>query len=576
MTATKTRKDSSSIRGRRKSTTDSGQASSVPKRWRNLFACIPGYDPEAGAADLYYFDEEAADYAVGFFPACIRHIKGSLARQPYELGEWEKAVVGCVFGWKRKSDNLRRYRQAFIFVPKKNSKTTLTAGLALAHFNLDDEEGAEIYSAGATKDQASIIFRDVVGMINMCPPMKEKFKAFGASGGGQQRSVWDYGTNSFYRPLASDAGTADGLNVHVAIIDELHRHEDGGALMDILIRGQSTRRQPMTWILTTSDYDRESACNRKYDEACRVRDNGGDPNKPGYDLEFLPVIFEALPTDDWTDEATWYKANPNLGRSKSIDYMRRECAKAKEDPHVRNEFMRYDLNMRTQQTESLIDMVHWDQCPTDNVDDSIYAGPCFAGLDLAQRDDIAALCLCWPGDDPDNDVWAFRWWFWCPEETIRRRTAGAFPYSAWRDDGWLTETDGNDIDFHEIQMTILKAHEQYSIQDLGYDPAMGTQLTQSLYNDHGMTVTPMRQGHITLTDPTKRLCSLVKTHRLNHGGNPVARWHAANAMGRKSEGDCVIPTKAKSKDKIDGISAAVMAVGRAALHVQTNPQCIVF
>ena len=556
----------------------------VPQRWRELFDCIPGYDPEAGVGDEFWFDAEAADYIVEFFRACIRHVKGQVARQPYELGDWEKAVVGCVFGWKRK-DGTRRYRQAFIYVPKKNSKTTLVAGLVLAHLTQDDEPGAEVYSCADTKEQASIVFRDVVSMINMCGPMKDRFKPYGVSGGAQQRSVWDYETNSFYRPLANDAGAADGLNVHVAIIDELHRHDDG-EMMDILMRGQSTRRQPMTWIMTTSDFERESACNRKYAEACRVRDNGGDPEKVGYDMTFLPVIFEApkhCEVDDcelcesgayWQCERVWYAANPNLGRSKKLSYMQSECRKAIEDMHVRNEFLRFDLNIRTQQTESLIDMVQWGVCPSSFTEDDLYGRECYGGLDLAQRDDIAAFCLCWPPDDQTVGTWYFKWWFFCCEESIRQRSARAFPYEAWRDAGWLTETDGNDIDFMEIQRCILRQHEKYGIADIGYDPAMATQFTQDLFNNHGMAVTPMRQGAFTLTEPTKRFCSLVRSCRLNHGGNPVATWHAGNAMGKQIENDCVIPTKLKSKDKIDGIAAAIMATGRAIDKQGTQPFCV--
>lgn len=545
----------------------------VPARWRALFDLIPGYDPEAGVdPSEYRFDSRSADYAVDAFEACVCHVKGPLARQPYELAPHEKAIIGCVFGWKQTRTGLRRYRQCFMFEPKKNGKTTRTSGIVILHFIVDGEVGAEVYSAAATKEQASIIFHNTVAMINMRKALKDKFKVFGASGGAQQRSIWDEASNSFYRPLASDAATADGYNPHVAVVDELHRHEDGGALMDILIRGMSTRAQPMLWVLTTSDYDRESACNRKHAEACRVRDNGGDPNKPGYDMTFLPVIYEAPHDCDWTNEDVWYQANPNLGRSKKIEYMRLECAKAKEDPHKRNDFLRFDLNIRTQQTESLIDMVQWDACPLTN---SINDSECYGGLDLGQRDDMAAFCICWPPSDRDRGTFLFRWWFWCPETMIQNRASNNIPYEAWRDDGWIEESEGRDIDDKAIVSRIADLHSIHQFGIVGYDPRGATLLSKSLYDDHGIMVEPVSQSVASLAEPTKRFRALVASKRINHGKNPVARWHASNSMGKQFDDGNVILTKGKSKDKVDGIAAAIMAVGRAFEGVSQTPECIV-
>lgn len=561
---TKTKGKRSAGRGASGLTSQASSSNGVTAKWRKLFKLIPGYDPEAGVdPDVYWFDVEEAERRVAFFPACIRHIKGPEAGNPYELAPHEMAIVGCAFGWKRRRDGMRRYRQCFLYIPKKNSKTTLACGVMLCHMTMDLELGGEYYSAGSTRDQAAIVFEITSKMVQKVPELAKAFRIYGAAGGSQQRAIIDDEFDSFYRPLSSDASANDGANVFVAVIDELHRHKDDGELADLLIRGTSARQQPFTWIMTTADHEGESACNRKHAEASRVRDNGGDPDKPGYDMEFLPVIFEAPKDADWTDPAIWAIANPNLGRSKTYDYMEKACRKAQEDESALEKFLRLDLNIQTQSHDSLIPMVHWDQCPTDVDAEALLGATCYGGLDLAQRQDIAAFALAFPPDNRDKGEWKFLFWLWCCESTNRKRQLKAIPYQSWRDKGWLIETEGDDIDFEVIKRTIGELNSKYTIVDVGYDPYNAAYVTQAMYNEYGMTVTEMRQGPLTLSEPTKQFRSMVITHRCNHGGSPAMRWQAANAMGKFDDKENVIPSKKNSKDKIDGIAAAIMAVGRA-------------
>ena len=534
----------------------------VSARWRKLLALIPGYDCFATAAPGMYFDEAAADHVVNFFPTYLHHVKGALAGQSYELASWQQAWIGCAFGWK-KANGKRRYNEVFVYVPKKNDKTTSLAGLVLYVMTNDGEMSAEVYSVASSRDQASIIFQTSAGMVKLEPDLAKVLTIYGFKGGSQQKSIQYLETMSSYRPLASDEDTADGLQPHFVVGDELHRHANG-RMMDIMKRGTSARSNPMVVNITTADYDRESACNSKLAEAERVRDNGGDPGKPGYDPSFLPVIYCASPDDDWTDPKVWAKANPNLGRSKSVEYMQTACAKAQEDAETKNNFLRLELNVKTQQTESLIPMDHWRACPKTLDPTSLAGRTCFGGLDLAQRDDLAAFSLVFPPDDRDKGVWDILWWLFCPSETIRRRQLSSFPYRAWTDAGWITETMGNDIDFAAIRQTIIDATKKYNVVNVGYDPAMGTQLSSELLNNHGIQMTVVRQGMLTLGEPTKQLVSLVRTRRINHGGNPVAAWMAENCMGVRDNNANIRAVKDKSKDKIDGISATINALAIAA------------
>lgn len=532
----------------------------APEVWLRRLALIPGYDCFASAAPGDWFDHETADARVEFFE-CLRHVKGPQAGELFILEDWERAIVGAMYGWMRR-DGKRRYRKAFVYIPKKNGKTALVSGFVFCGLIVDGELSAEIYSAAASKDQASIIFNNVKGMIKLEPELDRMLTVYGAKGGSQQRSVVYESTMSTYRPLASDEDTADGLMPHVSVIDELHRHRDG-ALLDILERGTSSRSQPMTVIITTADYDRPSACNSTYDEAVRVRDNGGDPDRPGHDPSFLPVIYEAESKADWTDPAVWAQANPNLGVSKSLEYMVTACKKAQEDPVARNLFQRLELNIRTQHVESLIDLVEWDACPGERIDERMLVGRrCFAAIDLSQSNDLTSECYLFPPVG-DETLWRFIWRFWCASETIRKRSLQRIPYQSWADAGWISVSEGTALDYPAIKRQILADAELFHPVEIRFDPYNASDITRDLLNSHGLPMVECAQTFRLLSDPTKRMMQLVNSHVVAHGGNPIARWCAGNVAVKADDKDNIQPVKRKSKDKIDGFVAAVMALGGA-------------
>ena len=526
---------------------------------------VAGYDPRKSAGDCV-FDVEAAHKALEFFRCRLRHVKGERARQPFELRPWQAAVVACVFGWKR-PDGTRRFREVFVYVPKKNGKTTLAAGLVVYLLAEDHEPGAEIYSAACSRDQAGQVFAHAAGMVRQNAELSSRLQVFGLRGGSQLKSIVNEEEMSSYKALAADASTADGANVHAAVIDELHRHPTPD-LADILQKSTAARRQPLVVYLTTADYDRpDSICNRKWAYASQVRD--GVVNDPS----FFPVIFEAKKTDDWTDPAVWEKANPNFGVTVPADFYVREVAKAKEDISTQNDFKRLHLNIITEQATAAIEIGKWDACAglaegetaltwRSRLLDELAGRECLGGLDLGSTSDLTALCLLF--DVPDKGYLLLPW-FWMPREGLRKKDpAHARLYESWIAEGWITPTAGNVADYDQIRADIGGIAGKFGVKELAVDRLFqGAQLCSQLMAD-GMNLVAFGQGFMSMAAPTKLFLEDVLSARVTHGANPVLRWMASNLMVLRDAAGNVKPAK-NAKDnqrKIDGIVAAIMALGR--------------
>lgn len=497
---------------------------------------------DSGAPEGYYYDEAAAERAVGFFADCLTHTKGEWAGQPLTLSDWQAdRIIRPLFGWKR-ADGTRRYRTAFIMIPRKAGKSTLAAGIGLYLLFADNEPGAEIYSAAADREQAGIVFDMAKQMVAASPMLAKRAEAF-------KRSIVVNATASSYKVLSSDAYTKHGLSAHGIIFDEVHA-QPNRELWDVLTTSVGARRQPLTVAITTAGYDRHSLCFELYDHACKVRDGVID------DPSFLPVIFEASEADDWKDPATWRKAHPGLGVSVKEEFLADECVKAQHLPSFENTFRRLYLNQWTEQESRWVSLDTWDACAGALPD--LEGRECWAGLDLASTTDIAALALVFP---IDNKLFV-RPLFWVPEEGIRRRSErDRVPYDAWVRDGYIEATEGDVIDYDVIRRRINELGEQYRIRDIGIDRWNATQISTQLSGD-GFTLTGFGQGFASMSGPMKELERRLLARELAHGGNPVLRWMAANVSATTDAAGNVKPDKSKSSGRIDGIVATIMAIGR--------------
>lgn len=522
---------------------------------------IPGYDPFATAGDAW-FDEDAALMALEFFPECLKHIEGVMAGEPFVLEPWQQAIIGNLFGWKRRIGNkvVRRYRECLIFIPRKAGKTPIAAGVGIYHLFCDPERGQQNYIAASTKEQAGLLFRHCKGMVEQEDELSSRCRIYGGNApAGQSQSI--VVGNSFLKVISGDVKTgAHGKNTNLAIVDELHEQPDR-ELTDTLRTSMASANKPQPLLIytTTSDYDRpNSICNEIHDYASKVRDGLIE------NTAFLPVIYEASIDDDWTDPAVWAAANPNLGVSVSEEYMRTECQRAKDSPAYENTFKRLHLNIRTEQDVRWLQMEHWDACTqltSDQIADECAGQPCWCGLDLSTTTDISAFALVFKTDTGYRTLLRF----WVPEDGARKREKrDRVPYQKWIKDGTITATPGETVDYDVLRRDINQLGERYDIREIAADRWNASQLITQLDGD-GFTIFAHGQGYASMSAPSKDLEKCVIAHQLDHGGNPVLRWMASNVSVEIDAAGNIKPSKKKSTERIDGIVALVMGLGRAAV-----------
>lgn len=490
------------------------------------------------------YDERRAELAVRFIEK-LKHTKGEYAGRNFLLQEWQKDIIRPLFGTVN-DDGTRQYRTAYIEVPRKNGKSELAAAISLLLLFFDGEPGAEIYSAAADRDQASIVFNVASDMVRQEPALAKRCKIIDST----KRVL---SGNSFYRVLSADAHTKHGFNAHGVIFDELHAQPNRD-LWDVLTTSGGTRRQPLVLAITTAGYDRNSICWEQHEYARKVIDGVIE------DPTFFGVIYAAEDTDDWTDEAVWHKANPALGTFRSLDEMRSLCEKAKQVPSLQNTFRRLYLNQWTSQENRWLDLRVWRESAGVVIPEDLAGEECYAGLDLASVSDIAAFVMVFPDQDNYYDVLPV---FFIPEENMWERAAkDRVPYDAWARDGQVIATPGNVIDFRFIREKIVELGQEYHIREIAFDRWGAAQISQDL-QDEGFTMVPFGQGFGSMAAPTKELLNLVLQRKIRHGDHPVLTWMADNMVVKQDPAGNVKPDKAKSTEKIDGMVALIMGLDRA-------------
>ena len=497
------------------------------------------------------FDEKKARRVIRFIE-CLKHTKGEFHGKPFKLLPWQEKIIRDVFGTVRDKDpSMRQYNQVYIEIGKKNGKSELGAALALNMLINDDEWKAEVYSCASDRQQAAIVFDVAVDMVRQNPTLSKLIKIIPST----KRMVYQP-TGSIYQVLSSEVATKHGLNVSACIFDELHT-QPTRALYDVMTQGSGdARKQPLWFFLTTAGTDRNSVCWEVHQKALDILEGRK------HDPRFYPVVY-GLPDDaDWQDEQNWYKCNPSLGYTITIDKVRDAYHKALETPADENMFRQLRLNQWVKQSIRWMPMDKWDECGAPVIPGDLDGRICYAGLDLSSTGDLTTLVLVFPPSD-ESEPYQILPFFWLPEETLPLRVRrDHVMYDVWEKQGFLQTTEGNVVHYVFIEKFICELGEKYNIREIAYDRWNATQMVQNLEDD-GFTMIPFGQGFRDMSPPTKELMRLVLEHRLAHGGHPVLRWNMDNAFVRTDPAGNLKIDKQKSTEKVDGAVALVMALDRA-------------
>jgi len=507
----------------------------------------------------YFFSEEKAESAVEAFEL-QRLALGEKSGQPFELMAWQAWVLHLAYGWRRKSDGLRRYTKVFIKVARGNAKTEFLAGVGNLGFFFEGEQDPQIYWVATKKDQAKIGFLRQKAMVKfLCQDFHEIAEMCGLS----VSRIYELGGMGYVTFLGKDSKTEDGFSPFYGLVDEYHAHPND-SMVHVLESGMVKRRRPMTWIITTAGVNPNSPC-AEFERRAKQTLNGQLLNE-----ELLAIIYDLDESDDWKDEANWVKANPSIGVSVHLESLRSEFQKAlNEGVQKENNFKTKNLNLWVRSATPWISHDKFKACGKP-FDASFLDGKlCFGGLDLSKNRDITALALFFPNaDDTGRHYVLFK--FWCPEDNaIERERVDAIPYMQWARDGWLTLTPGDIIDTDYIKKELLQCRETYNFHSCAYDRWRATELVKDVIEIVGEVPTQTKAfmegftqtaGHYAA--PLAELEKMVLLKTLRHGGNPVIEWMNSNVIIKLDASGNVRLDKAASKEKVDGMVALAMAIAQ--------------
>jgi phage terminase large subunit-like protein len=509
------------------------------------------------------FDPDDAQRVLSFI-GLLRHSKGKWGRsggEPIILEPWQQFIIWSAFGWKRSATGMRRFRTLYKEVARKNGKSTIGAAIGLYLAFADGEPGAEVYSAATKRDQSRIVHQEAIRMVRKNSQLKKHIRIYKDNLNLEK-------TSSKYMPLGADSDSTDGLNVHGVIADELHQWKSR-EMWDVLETATGSREQPLMVAITTAGMDRQGVCYEKHEYTRKVLEGWKDGSFE--DDTWFGIIFTLDDGDDWRDESCWSKANPNLGVSKNLDDLQMKAKRAGQMTAALNNFLRRELNVWVQGEVKWMNMEAWRACggnvPALELPKRLAGMTAYGGLDLSSSSDITAFVMVFLDED-DNIYVVSR--FWIPEDQmlIRTRDQGTH-YEEWVRQGYIEATPGNVIDYDFIFEQIEKDADMFDIDQIAFDRWGAARVSQVLQNK-GMTMAQFGQGFASMSPPMKELERLVLSRKLVHGNNPVLTWMADNLVARMDPSGNIKPDKDKSREKIDGIVALIMAIDLALRHPEVK------
>lgn len=519
----------------------------VERIYKKLVADI--YDDKSE----YEYSPQRANHAIEFIENFCKHSKGTFGGKNIELELWQKAFIAASFGFIHKIDGTRKYREILLVVARKNGKSTIASGIGLYLQVADGEPGAEIYAVATKKDQAKLVWTDAKRMVTKSPALRKRIKPLVS----ELRADFN---DSTFKPLGSDSETLDGLNVHGAMMDEIHAWKDKN-LYDVIVDGTSSREQAMIFMITTAGTIREAVYDMKYEEAEMLLNGLDDPD--GYkDDRFLPIIYELDNRNEWMIPANWMKANPGLGTIKKLDQLETKVNKAKANSMLVKNLLTKDFNVRETSTEAWLT---FEEANNTETFDLAELKPRYAigGGDLSETVDLTAACIMFMlPNDPKIYV---KHMYWLPEDLLEKRSIeDKIPYDLWRDKGLLRTTPGNKVHHKYVTEWFVELMQEYDIYIpwVGYDRWSATYWVEEMRDTFGKDVMiPVAQGKQTLSSPMKLLKAELERNMVVYDNNPITKWCLMNTSIHMDERNNTIqPVKGSNQRKrIDGLAAMLDA-----------------
>lgn len=518
----------------------------VYKQYKELNRIIDDPDSE------WEYSFNKADHAIYFCETYCNHSKGVFGGQPFILELWESALIAATFGFVHKIDGTRKHTEVFLDVARKNGKSTIAAAIGLYMMVADGEPGAEVFAVATKRDQARVIWLEAKRMARKSPVLLKRIKTLVAE------LVADF-CDSFFRPLGSDSDTLDGLNVHCALLDEVHAWKDRN-LYDVIVDGVGAREQPLIFITTTAGTVREGIYDIKYDEAEQVINGYDDPN--GYKNErLLPIIYELDSRKEWEQPECWIKANPGLGTIKKLSTLAAKVKKAQANPKLVKNLLCKDFNLRETTNDAWLT---FEQLNNDATFDIEKLKPRYGvgGVDLSITTDLTAACVLFM--IPNDNTLYYLHMYWLPEELLESRERDdKIPYSQWRDMGLLRTTPGNKVDYRFVVEWFKEMRDKYDvyIPFCGYDNYSANYFVQDMKLEFGESAMEgVIQGAKTLSGPLRSLGADLDAKRINYNNNPITKWCLSNVSVAEDRNANLLPCKTSNqRRRIDGFSAMLDA-----------------
>lgn len=502
---------------------------------------------DLSAEDIPFEFNAAKANRVCEFIECLQHVKGRWKSPYIQLEDWQCFILCNVFGWVDE-DGFRRFRTVYVEVPRKNAKTTLCAGVGLYMLALDDEQGAEVYSAAVTRDQARISFD-----IGRRQALRDEDLRSELGVECLAHSITVPNLGAFWKPLAADADSLDGLNIHCAIVDELHAHKTR-EVFDAIDTATGSRRQPLKWIITTAGSNKTGVCyeQRKYVTEI-LRGNSEDDR-------YFGIVYSIDKEDDWTTEAAWRKANPNFGVSVLPDDIKTGSRQAEANPQTQNNFKTKRLNLWVSVGVAYFNSLSWDTICKKAQPEAEYEGQrCWFALDLASKWDIAAFMRLYERGPGRYAVFGS---YYLPEDSVVPGKPNYDIYSGWAKQGQIILTPGQITDYEFIERDLLEWSRRANPEAVCYDPYQATELSTRMSNE-GLPMIEVPMTVKNMSEPMKAFGAAILTGNIWHDGDPVHSWMVGNVCAKEDAKENVYPTKETPAAKIDGTVATMMGFSRA-------------